>query len=352
MRILLAMSGGVDSSMAAHFLTEQGYEIVGITFITYEEGDVETQNLSYINDAKIVAQKFNFKHYTVDIQESFKETIVSHFVSEYMQGRTPNPCVVCNPTIKWKTLMDYADEFDCEYVATGHYAVKNQEKGRYFITEATDGWKDQSYFLWKLPQEYLKRTMFPLGKFVKTEIKQLAAELGFTSLSAKKESYDVCFTKGQDYRTFLKNYDPEIDKKIGEGNFVDTEGKILGQHKGYAFYTVGQRKGLGIATGYPAYVLDIDAKTNTITLGKQEDLAEHKLVVSDFNLQKYAEIPRDKKFLTKIRYKDKGRLGKLEVKDDKLLVTFDEPVYGVAPGQSAVFYEGDDLVGGGIIEKS
>ncbi len=355
MRVLLAMSGGVDSSMAAHFLKEQGHELIGVTFITYDEKkEFETGgNLDYVNDARQIADELGFKHYVVDIKEAFKQQIIAYFMDEYMLGRTPNPCVVCNPAIKWKTLVEYADEFDCEYIATGHYAVINNVNGRYFITEATDDWKDQSYFLWRLPQEYLKRTLFPLGSYLKPDIKKLAAELGFNQLSKKKESYDVCFIKDKDYREFIKENTPDFDKKIKEGNFIDKDGNVLGKHNGFPFYTIGQRKGLGVAAAYPLYVLNIDASKNEILLGFKEELAQSKVIISEVSLQKISdisEIQEDVEIITKIRYKDKGAISKLKIiGENKVEVTFLSPVYGLAPGQSAVFYDGNDLVGGGFI---
>ncbi len=355
MRVLLAMSGGVDSSMAAHLLKEEGHEIIGVTFITYDgkKEDKTGSNLDYINDARQIADELNFKHYVVDIQENFKQKIIAHFIDEYMLGRTPNPCVVCNPAIKWKTLIEYADEFDCERIATGHYAVINNENGRCFITEATDDWKDQSYFLWRLPQEYLKRTLFPLGGYLKPDIKKLALELGFDNISNKKESYDICFIKDTDYREFIKENTPDVEKKIKEGNFVDKDGKILGKHNGFPFYTIGQRKGLGVAAAHPLYVLNIDASKNEIILGKKEELAQSKVIISEVNLQKFSnisEIPDNLEVITKIRYKDKGAISNMKIiGENKIEATFLSPVYGLAPGQSAVFYDGNDLIGGGFI---
>ncbi len=349
-RVLVAMSGGIDSSIAATLLQEQGYEVIGITFITYEEEPIEQLNLSYVNDAKIIAKALSIKHYVVDIQDNFKEKIVSYFVEEYERGRTPNPCVICNPTIKWNTLLEYADKLNCPLVATGHYAKISQKDGRFYISQGIDKWKDQSYFLHRLPQEYLKRTLFPLGDLTKDRIREIAAEKGFTQLVKKRESYDVCFVRTDDYRDFVTEYLKKKHIKPKEGNFVDEQGNILGRHRGTMFYTVGQRKGLGVAMGYPVYVKEINPETNEIVLAPKENLAKQVLYADKVNLQKYATIPDGLEVITKIRYKDKGTPSNLYTeKDGRIRVEFLGPVYGVAPGQSAVFYEGEDVVGGGLI---
>ena len=349
-KILLAMSGGVDSSIAAYLLKQQGHEIIGITFITYDDNNSEIKsNLAYINDAREIAAQFGINHYVIDIQEEFKDITVSYFIDEYIKGRTPNPCVVCNPKIKWKFLYEYAEEFGCDFYATGHYAKINYENNRYYISEGDDKWKDQSYFLWKLSQKYLKKTLFPLGDYNKKEIKELASKLGYTKLSQKKESYDVCFIKEGDYRDFLKENVKDFDKKIKPGNIINSEGKILGTHNGYPFYTIGQRKGLGIATGHPMYVIEIRPETNTIVLGEKSELGKNKIKINNYHFQKYKNIPDNIEINTKIRYKQKAVKSKLFIKDNIIEIIFSETVFGVTPGQSAVFYEGEDLIGGGFI---
>ncbi len=351
MRVLLAMSGGVDSSMAAYLLKKQGFEIVGITFVTYVEKQKNKKkyNLDYINDARQIAVNLGFKHYVVDIQDIFKNQIITNFVDEYLSGRTPNPCVVCNPSIKWKTLMEYADEFECKYVATGHYAVVKNENDRFYISEAIDDWKDQSYFLWKLPQEYLKKTIFPLGKYKKTEIKLLAKKLGFVNLIEKKESYNVCFIKDKDYRFFIKEFISKDDQRIEKGSFVNYRGEILGQHNGIHYYTIGQKKGLNIESSKTLYVVKIEASTNTVFLGQKEELSTTTVTLSDFNFQKYVKIPENIQIFAKIRYKEKATLCNLIIENEKIKVVFFNKIYGVASGQSVVFYQNNDLIGGGII---
>jgi tRNA-specific 2-thiouridylase len=294
-----------------------------------------------------------FHHIIIDIREEFGNAIVNNFVHEYLSGRTPNPCVLCNTHIKWDALLKRADQLGCEYIATGHYAQIRQENGRYVISKGVDEWKDQSYVLWGLTQESLARTIFPLGGFKKSEIREMARERGYEDLAKKSESYEICFIPDNDYRGFLKRKVEGLEEKVANGDFVDTNGNILGKHKGYPFYTIGQRKGLEIALGEPMYVVKIDAQNNRVVLGTKEDLKKQQMKVKKPNLIKYAQMPEDIDIVTKIRYKDKGTLSKVKNLDDNLLeVTFYEPVQGIAPGQSAVFYEGNDLLGGGFISHS
>jgi tRNA-specific 2-thiouridylase len=268
-----------------------------------------------------------------------------------MAGRTPNPCVLCNTHIKWEALLKRANQLGCEYIATGHYANIRLENGRYVISKGLDTNKDQSYVLWGLTQESLKRTMFPLGGYTKPQIKQMAIDRGLLELANKSESYDICFVPDNDYRSFLKRKVDNLESLEG-GLFVNRKGDVLGKHKGYPFYTIGQRKGLEIAMGEPMFVTEIIAESNVVVLGKKEELDEQTMLVSSFNLIKYADLKESKSFLTKIRYKDKGTMADIEEDGDLLKVVFHQSVTGIAPGQSAVFYEGDDLVGGGFIKKA
>lgn len=354
----MAMSGGIDSSVSAILLHEQGYEVVGITMKTWDyaasggsKKETGCCSLDSINDARGIAVDKGFPHYIIDIREEFGNHVIGNFVEEYLAGRTPNPCVMCNTHIKWEALLKRADMLNCEFIATGHYANVREENGRYVISKGADDWKDQSYVLWGVSQECLSRTMFPVGKFRKPEIREMALEMGFTELANKSESYEICFIPDNDYRSFLKRQVPGIEDKLANGNFVTSCGKILGKHNGYPFYTIGQRKGLEIALGEPMYVTEINPETNTVVLGSIDELKRQEMWVKDVNFIKYASLDDSKEAVTRIRYKDKGTYSTLEQKGKTIKVTFHAPVSAVAPGQSAVFYEGNDVIGGGFIAK-
>ena len=278
-KVLVAMSGGIDSSVTAMLLHEQGYEVIGVTMKTWDYSSSGGKkkstgccSLDDINDARILAVNMGFHHIIIDIREEFGSFIVNNFVDEYLAGRTPNPCVLCNTHIKWDALLKRADQLGCEFIATGHYAQIRQENGRYVISKGVDEWKDQSYVLWGLTQESLARTIFPLGGFKKSEIREMAMERGYKELAQKSESYEICFIPDNDYRGFLKRKVEGLEEKVANGDFVDTQGNVLGKHKGYPFYTIGQRKGLEIALGEPMYVVEIDAPNNRVVLGTKEDL--------------------------------------------------------------------------------
>jgi len=357
-RVLVAMSGGVDSSVAAVMLHEQGYEVIGITMKTWDYASSGSSSketgccsLDSINDARALAVSYGFPHYILDIREEFGNFVIDNFVEEYLAGRTPNPCVLCNTHIKWEALIKRANHLDCEFIATGHYANIREENNRKIISKGKDESKDQSYVLWGVSQANLSRTMLPLGKFHKSEIKQMAIDMGQVALAAKSESYEICFVPDNDYRAFLNNKVPGLAQQVAGGNFVLQDGTVLGQHKGYPFYTVGQRKGLEIALGEPMFVLDIQPDKNEVVLGKIGELEKQEAIVRGFNLVKYENILTPIDSLTKIRYKDKGTLSSIVQESDYIKVDFYLPVSGLAPGQSAVFYEGNDLIGGGIISK-
>lgn len=354
------MSGGIDSTVTALMLHEQGYEVIGITMKTWDyaasggsKKETGCCNLDSFNDARQAAVEHGFPHYILDIRDEFGSFVVDNFVEEYLAGRTPNPCVLCNTHIKWRALLKRADALGCDFIATGHYGqVHRHDNGRYFIRKGVDETKDQSYVLWGLEQDLLSRTLLPLGTYRKTEIRQMAHDFGYPELAKKHESYEICFVPDNDYRGFLKRKVEGLEERVAGGYFVDKEGKILGQHKGYPFYTIGQRKGLDIALGKPAYVTAIDPDTNTVVLGDECDLERPEMTVSKINWLKYDGLNGDQDFLTKIRYKDKGSLATLTPLDNSAVsVRFYEAAKGIAPGQSAVFYEGDDVVGGGIIQR-
>ena len=352
------MSGGIDSTVTALMLHQQGYEVVGITMKTWDYataggGKKETGccNLDSFNDARAAAVHHGFPHFILDIREEFGDFVIENFVEEYLAGRTPNPCVMCNTHIKWRALLKRANAMDCDYIATGHYAKVREENGRFLISKGLDELKDQSYVLWGLQQDLLGRTLLPLGGYRKTEIRQMAHDFGYPELARKSESYEICFVPDNDYRGFLKRKVDGLEEKLNGGYFVDRSGKILGKHKGYPFYTVGQRKGLDIALGKPAFVTEIIPETNTVVLGDEADLNRTEMNVGKINLIKYDSIPVGMEASVKIRYKDKGSLATLYPVDNQVKVKFYEDAKGVAPGQSAVFYEGEDVIGGGIITR-
>ena len=358
-RVLVAMSGGIDSTVTAMLLHNEGYEVVGITMKTWDyatsggsKKETGCCSLDSINDAREVAVKMGFHHFIIDIREEFGDYVIDNFVDEYIAGRTPNPCVLCNTHIKWSALLKRADALDCEFIATGHYAQIGKENGRRFIRKAVDAQKDQAYVLWGLNQDCLARSRFPLGPYVKDEVRQIAFDLGYAELSKKPESYEICFVPDNDYRGFLKRRKPELEKEVAGGTFVDQEGNKLGEHIGYPFFTIGQRRGLGMAFGEPMYVSEIIPETNTVVLGSSDALVRSRMRVYQANHMKYERIPDGIEVVSMVRYGDRGTLGELRNVDDAIEVNFFAGVQGVAPGQSAVFFEGNDLVGGGIIHSS
>lgn len=348
--VLLAMSGGIDSSVCAVVLQEQGFDIQGLTYRTHDTLPSETYP-STVKDAKELAVKLGIKHYVIDYRDEFRNTVIENFISEYLRGRTPNPCVYCNETMKWGNLLKQANILDCEKIATGHYARIRYDNGRYVIFKGTDTAKDQSYFLWRLSQENLARTVFPLGEFTKSKVRDIAMQKGLTELIPKKESQEICFIDDNDYRRFLKEIEPEKTAKIGCGNYILPNGKIVGQHQGYPFYTIGQRKGLGIALGEPYFVTNIDIEKNQITIGRKEDLKVRAIQLTDVRTIKYETIPAEGLNVhVKIRYRNKPESAFIYNNKNGIVVEFENVESAVTPGQSAVFYEGDDVVGGGIID--
>lgn len=360
-RVLVAMSGGVDSSVAAVMLSQQGYEVIGITMKTWDYAtsggntngkETGCCTLESMNDARTIALKFGFTHFIVDIREEFGDWVIHRFVDEYLAGRTPNPCVLCNTHIKWEALMKRADQLGCEFIATGHYAKVRSEGGRYVISRGKDFDKDQSYALWGVKQGPLSRTQFPIGDYHKSEIRQFAREQGLLSVAGKKDSYEICFVPDNDYRGFLKRRVPGLEDQVEGGVFVDKNGKIVGQHQGYPFYTIGQRRGLHLALGYPVYVTAIDPETNTITVGEESDLIHTVCTARELNWGKYAELPEEEYPVTAaIRYNDDGAPGFLNQEGDQLTIRFAEGRPAITPGQALVCYEGDDLLVGGWIQK-
>ena len=355
-KVLVAMSGGIDSTVSAVMLHEQGYEVIGITMKTWDyanSGGAKKEtgccSLDSINDARQVAVELGFNHYIIDIREEFGNFVIDNFVDEYLAGRTPNPCVLCNTHIKWESLLKKADAMDCAFIATGHYAQVRNENNRYVISKGLDENKDQSYVLWGVSQQCLSRTIFPIGGFHKPAIRQMARDMGYMELSNKPESYEICFVPDNDYRGFLKRKDPTLEARVQGGNFLDVAGNVIGKHEGYPFYTIGQRKGLGKAFGKPMFVTEIQPDTNTVVLGEEVDLERNGMKVGKLNLQKYERIEGQLPAITKVRYKHDGESSVIKQDGDIIDVEFMTKVNAIAPGQSAVFYEDNDVIGGGII---
>ena len=360
-RVLVAMSGGVDSSVAAVLLHQQGYEVIGLTMKTWDYSsstprrsgkEVGCCTLDSMNDARQVALIHGFTHFIVDIREEFGDWVIERFTDEYLAGRTPNPCVLCNTHIKWDALLHRADDLGCAYIATGHYARVREEEERFILSCGLDLNKDQSYALWGLPQGHLARTIFPLGQYRKSEIRELAEKFGLTAIAQKPDSYEICFIPDNDYRRFLSDRVPGLEQSVDNGPIILSDGTEVGRHKGYPFYTIGQRHGLNLALGYPVYVSVIDPKSNTITVGPREELLKQILIADKINLIKYPVISEERPALAKIRYKDPGAPCLVrQANDYELQVSFMNSRSAITPGQSVVIYEGEDVLAGGWIQR-
>lgn len=374
------MSGGIDSTVSAMLLLEQGYEVVGVTFRTYdsikesclarEKGCCSVES---IMEAKHNAERMGFEHHIVDFRETFRRCVIQNFMDEYMAGRTPNPCVLCNSHIKWGELLRVADELGCRYVATGHYAQIRELNGHLYLANAVDTLKDQTYFLWMLTEDNLRRTIFPLGGLHKDEVREIARRHGYETLAQKKESQEICFVTNNDYRTFLRENVEDYDRRVVPGHFVDAAGKVLGTHQGFANYTIGQRKGLGIALGHPAYVTRINAKRNEVTLGFNDDLLADSLTAGHMRIRDIEYVRAHPQVQARIRYRSTPVDAMLELSPAEATLelpsvedsasktppfkkgngvgklTFSKPVWGVTPGQSVVLYQDNLVIGGGII---
>lgn len=353
-KVVVAMSGGVDSSVAASLLKKQGYDVIGITMRLWPEelcglhGERSCCSLESTEDARVVANQLGIPYYVLNVEENFKREVIDYFCSEYSKGRTPNPCIVCNQKIKFGTLLAKARSLGGECVATGHYAFVDYDSksGRYFIKEGKDKAKDQSYVLFNLSQEQLQNALFPLGKYTKAQVREIARSNNL-KVSEKLESQEICFVLNGDYRDFIK----ERIRNITPGKIIDKEGRDLGEHKGAPFYTVGQRKGLGIAAGRPLYVLQIDAEKNSIIVGDEEDVKRRELSASDVSWMAIRGINAGIRAKAKIRYSHKKADCEISpIKDGEIKVIFDEPQHAITPGQAVVFYDGEVVLGGGWIK--
>lgn len=341
-RVLVGLSGGVDSAVAAYLLKEEGYDVIGVTM------KIWSSDPSLIEDASKVARHLNIPHHVIDFTEEFKQDVVDYFVGEYKRGRTPNPCVRCNRHIKFHKFLDKAFEMNAYYIATGHYASKiyDENLDRYSLKRSASYDKDQTYALYSLSQKQLKHSLFPLGDFTKEEVREMAERAGFL-IASKPDSQEICFVE-DDYGAFIEDYSQEKSKA---GYFIDKEGKVLGEHRGIIHYTIGQRKGLGIALGKPMFVVHIDAENNTVMLGDNSEVFSESLLVEDLNLVMGDSWDNLSEVLVKIRYSAEPARAIINLQEDgDLKVDFFEAQRAITPGQAAVFYDGDLLLGGGTIK--
>ena len=354
-KVVVGMSGGVDSSVAAYLLKEQGYDVIGVTMQIWqdEEQAVQEENggccgLSAVDDARRVAAALEIPYYVMNFKKEFKEHVIDYFVEEYQNGRTPNPCIACNRYVKWESLLQRSLSIGADYIATGHYArVVQLENGRYTLRRSATLAKDQTYALYNLTQEQLKRSLMPVGEYTKDEVRAIAEKINLR-IANKPDSQDICFVPDGDYAAYIEE---EAGVKVPEGNFVLTDGTVLGRHKGITHYTVGQRKGLGLALGYPAFVLEIRPETNEVVIGTKEESMTTQLRARNLNFMAVEDLTEPLHVFTKIRYNHKGAWCTIEkTGEDEVLCTFDEPQRAVTPGQAVVFYDGEYVLGGGTIQ--
>lgn len=355
-KVVVGMSGGVDSSVAAWLLKKQGYDVIGVTMQIWQEEDeqVKEENggccgLSAVDDARRVASSLGIPYYVMNFRKEFKEHVIDYFIDEYLHGRTPNPCIACNRYVKWESLLERSRRIGADYIATGHYArIEKLPNGRFSLRVSETGAKDQTYALYNLTQEQLSSTLMPVGSYTKDEIRKMAKELGLL-VAEKPDSQDICFVPDGDYASFIEE---TTDAGSRPGNFVLSDGSVVGTHKGIIHYTVGQRKGLGLSMGHPVFVLEIRPDTNEIVVGTGEESLTRKVRARHINFMSVEDLPGKKRVFAKIRYNHKGAWCTAEkTGEDEILCTFDEPQRAVTPGQALVLYDGEYVLGGGTIVR-
>ena len=353
-KVVIGMSGGVDSSVAAYLLKKQGYDVIGVTMQIwqedkeYEEREGGCCSLSAVDDARRVADKIGIPFYVLNFRDSFKKNVIDYFIDEYMEGKTPNPCIACNKYLKFDELLKKAQGIGADYIATGHYAKIEEHNGRYILVKSDDDKKDQTYALYNMTQEQLAHTLMPCGEYTKDRIREIAKEIGL-DVHNKKDSEEICFISDNNHGKYISEAMPG---KVKQGNFVDKDGNILGKHKGIVYYTIGQRKGLGLAMGRPVFVTDINPLTNEVVVGAEEDIFKTDLICKDINFIAFDNLDKSLELKAKIRYSAKPATATITpLENGKVRVSFKEKQRAITKGQSVVFYLDDLVVGGGIIES-
>lgn len=354
-KVVVGMSGGVDSSVAAYLLKEQGYDVIGVTMQIWEDEEQQRTEenggccgLSAVDDARRVADRLEIPYYVMNFKQEFQEKVVDYFVEEYLAGRTPNPCIACNRYVKWESLLKRSMEIGADYIATGHYArIAKLPNGRFAIRNSVTARKDQTYALYNLTQFQLAHTLMPIGEYEKDQVRRIAQEAGLP-VAAKPDSQDICFVPDGDYAAFLKKKAGE--RMPGEGDFVTRDGTVLGKHKGITHYTIGQRKGLGLSMGEPVFVSELRPKANQVVVGEEPQVFKKELLCDHLNFMGMEDLEEPRRVWAKVRYAHKGQWCRIERQGrDLIRAEFEEPVRAITPGQAVVFYEGEYVLGGGII---